>query len=126
MYSPHTQLDNWVLKVAVTLRACVMLTVHRPVPLHPSPLQPVKREPLSGVAVSVTLVPWSKAALHVLPQLIPTGLLVTVPLPVPALLTVRVNGNVSVMCTDASTAWPSCSSRACPSPLTAIIPQESR
>src|SRR5437870_12432119 len=41
-------------KVAVTLRACVMFTMHMPVPLHPSPVQLVKLDPLSAVAVSVT------------------------------------------------------------------------
>ena len=80
------------VNVAVTLRAWVRLTVQVPVPLHPSPLQPVKVEPRAAVAVRVTLVPKSKAALHVVPQLIPAGLLVTVPLPVPAWLTVRGSG----------------------------------
>ena len=82
------------VKVAVTFRACVILTVHVPVPLHPSPLQPVKLEPLAALAVNVTLVSWSKAvltAIHVLSQLSPAGLEVTVPLPVPSLLTVSVN-----------------------------------
>ena len=77
-------------KVAVTLRACVILTVHGPVPLHPAPLQPVNVEPLAAVAVRVTLVPEVKAALQVPGQLIPAGLEVTVPLPVPAFVTVRV------------------------------------
>src|SRR5215471_21045149 len=78
----------WILKVAVTLRACVMLTVQGPVPLHPSPLHPANVVPLAAAAVNVTLVPASKAALHAVGQLIPAGLLVTVPLPVPATLTV--------------------------------------
>ncbi len=43
-------------KVAVTLRACGMVTVQVPVPLQPT-LQPVKAEPAVGVAVRVTLVP---------------------------------------------------------------------
>src|SRR5215469_3281349 len=85
-----------VVKVAVTLRAWVILTVQVPVPLHPSPLQPVKVEPLAGAAVSVTLVPRSKGALQVLSQFTPVGVLITVPLPVPPVLTVRVNaGKVS-------------------------------
>jgi hypothetical protein len=83
------RVNCWSVKVAVILRACTMLTMHEPVPLHPSPFQPVKVDPLAGAAVSVMLVPKSKRALHVLPQLIPMGLLVTVPLPVPAWLTVR-------------------------------------
>jgi len=41
------------------------------------------------VALNVTLCPWVKEALHVVGQLIPTGMLVTVPLPVPTFVTVR-------------------------------------
>src|SRR5207247_6746272 len=59
-------------------------------PEHPPPLQPVKVEPAAGVAVSVTAVPLAKLAVHVAPQVIPAGELVTVPLPVPAGVTVRV------------------------------------
>ena len=79
------------VKVAVTLRACVMLTVQGPVPLHPSPLHPANVAPLAAAAVNVTLVPASKAALHAAGQLMPAGLLVTMPLPVPVLLRVKVN-----------------------------------
>src|SRR5207247_1969528 len=45
-------------------------------------------EPATGLAVSVTAVPLVKLAEQVAPQVIPAGELVTVPLPVPALLTV--------------------------------------
>src|SRR5437016_2584324 len=76
------------VKVAVTVVAPETVTTHVPVPEHPPPLQPVKVEPAAGVAVSVTAVPLVKLAEQVTPQLIPTGALVTVPLPVPALLTV--------------------------------------
>ncbi|HTX52057.1 MAG TPA: hypothetical protein VMD08_01505 [Candidatus Baltobacteraceae bacterium] len=78
----------WV-KVAVTFWTALMVTVQGPVPLHPPPLQPVKVDPPLGVAVRVTIVPLAKPALQVAPQLIPAGLLVTVPLPLPLLLTVR-------------------------------------
>jgi len=44
------------VKVAVTVAAAVSVTVHEPVPEQP-PLQPVKIEPVAGVAVSVTAVP---------------------------------------------------------------------
>jgi hypothetical protein len=44
-----------------------------------SPLNPEKVDPESGVAISVTVVPLSKLALQVDGQLIPAGLLVTVP-----------------------------------------------
>ena len=80
------------VKVAVTFFAAVMLTVQVLLP-EQSPLQPVK-VPLVAVAVSVTLVPLSKLAEQVDPQLMPEGLLVTVPLPVPVpdITTVRVSG----------------------------------
>src|SRR6266581_4777681 len=79
------------VKVAVTVVAAESVTVQGPVPEQPPPLQPVKVEPATGVAVNVTAVPLAKLAEQVAPQLIPTGALVTVPLPVPALLTVSVN-----------------------------------
>jgi len=44
-------------KVAVTVVAADMLTLHEPVPVQPPPLQPVKVEPVAGVAVSVAAVP---------------------------------------------------------------------
>ena len=66
--------------VAVTLLATLMLTVQLPVPAQ-APLQPVKVLAVAGVAVRVTLAPLVKLALHVVPQLMPAGLLVTVPLP---------------------------------------------
>src|SRR5205809_6063380 len=78
------------VKVAVTVVAAERVTVQAPVPEHPPPLQPVKVEPAAGAAVSVTAVPLVKLAEQVAPQVIPAGALVTVPLPVPAVLTVRV------------------------------------
>src|SRR5439155_1548832 len=74
--------------VPVTVVAAERVTVQAPVPEQLPPLQPVKVEPAAGVAVSVTAVPLEKLAEQVAPQLIPAGELVTVPLPVPALLTV--------------------------------------
>src|SRR5437899_921839 len=76
------------VKVAVTVVAAETVTTHDPVPEHPPPFQSVKVEPAAGVAVNVTAVPLAKLAEQVAPQLIPAGELVTVPLPVPALLTV--------------------------------------
>jgi hypothetical protein len=49
----------------------------------------VNVEPLSGAAVSVTVVPAGKLAEHVAPQLTPGGRLLTVPEPRPVLITVR-------------------------------------
>lgn len=66
------------------------VTVHVPVPLH-APPQPTKVEFGPGVAVSVTLVPCWNVALHVCPQLIPEGALLTVPLPAPAAWTCNSN-----------------------------------
>ena len=59
------------------------------VPEHPPPLQPLKMEPPEGDAVSVTLAPSGKADEQAGPQLMPAGLLVTMPLPAPVLLTER-------------------------------------
>jgi hypothetical protein len=65
-----------------------MVTVHVPVPLH-APPHPVKVEPEAAAAVNVTLAPPAKDELQALPQLIPLGVEVTVPAPVPLLATVR-------------------------------------
>src|SRR5258708_23939515 len=70
------------VKDALTLVAVFIGTTQEPVPLH-APLQPAKVEPEAGVAVRATLVPVEKLALHVAPQLMPAGLLMTDPLPVP-------------------------------------------
>ena len=69
------------MKVADTLCAEFIITMQLPVPLQ-APPQPVKLQPLAGVAVKVTGVPLEKFALQVAPQLMPAGELVTVPLPV--------------------------------------------
>ena len=46
---------------------------------QPVPLQPAKVEPAEAVAIKVTRVPLLKVAEQVLPQLMPVGVLVTVP-----------------------------------------------
>ena len=74
----------------MTVVAAEIVTVQGPVPVQPPPLQPVKAEPTAGAAVSVTAVPLGKFAAQVAPQLMPAGLLVTVPALVPALETVSV------------------------------------
>ena len=59
--------------------------------LHPVPLQPAKVEPAADVAVRVVTVPLVNDAEQVLPQLMPEGLLVTVPLPVPFFVIDRID-----------------------------------
>jgi hypothetical protein len=78
------------VNVAVTAWATLIVTTHVPVPEQPPPLHPLKVEDPVAAAVRVTAVLYGKAYEQVEPQAIPVGLLVTVPLPVPALLTVKV------------------------------------
>jgi hypothetical protein len=66
------------------------LTVHVPVPVH-APVQPANTDPKFGVAVRVTMTPL-KGATQVLGHDIPLGEDVTVPLPVPAGVTVTCDG----------------------------------
>ncbi len=61
-----------------------------------SPDQPVKVEPAAAVAVSVTGVPGANAAVHVEPHDSPAGLLVTVTLPSPVFVTVRLGSGTNV------------------------------
>jgi hypothetical protein len=67
----------------------VIVTTHAPVPVQ-APPQPAKLEPFVGVAASVTRLPASKAAsqneeLELQPM--PGGELVTLPVPVPPIVT---------------------------------------
>ena len=82
--------SGWVIraKVAVTLRAALIVTVQVPVPLHPLPLQPVRRMPSPGTAVSVTVLPSGCELLQVLPQSIPAGSDTTAPVPTRATVSV--------------------------------------
>jgi len=82
---------DWSAKVAVTDVAALTVTVQVAVPEQPPPLQPAKVEPAAGAAVKVTAVPLVNGVEHVVPQEIPAGLLVTVPLPVPERETVSVD-----------------------------------
>ena len=74
--------------MAVTDLLLSMVRVQVPVPVQ-APDQPEKVELVSAVAVKVIDVPWLNEAEQVVPQLIPAGLLVTVPEPVPDLVTER-------------------------------------
>ena len=66
--------------------------------VQPVPLQPAKVEPAAGVAVKLTIVPLLYDAEQLLPQLMPVGLLVTVPLPVPLLVIVFTTLILSAYC----------------------------
>ena len=77
------------MKLAVTAFAAVMVTLQVPIPEHPLPLQPANLEFADGEAAKVTTVLLPKDAKQVEPQVMPAGLLVTVPLPAPVLLTVN-------------------------------------
>ena len=65
--------------IAVRLPIAVNWHVARD-PVH-GPCQSTSTAPASGVAVNVTVDPGSNTAEHFVPQLMPSGLLVTVPTP---------------------------------------------
>ena len=81
------------VKVAVTLRASVIKTVHVLVPVQ-SPLQPLNVESAAGVAVRVMVVRLVIVAVQVVPQLMLAGVEVTVPFPV--LVIVKTDEGVAV------------------------------
>lgn len=68
---------------AVIVVSAASVTVHGLVPVHPPPVQPANNEPLTGAAVSVTVVPLGYVSAQSVPQLMPAGLDVTLPAPVP-------------------------------------------
>ncbi len=86
-------------KAAVTLFAASIVTVQVPVPLH-APVHPVKVLPLAGAAMRVTEVPVLMAAEQVVPQEIPPVEEVTVPVPVPDLVTERVKESKAPDCPE--------------------------
>lgn len=73
------------VEVTVVLASRVTLQVFKPVQ---SPDHPAKVVPAAGAAVNTTCFPLAKVAAQVPGQLIPAGLLVTEPVPVPVLCTV--------------------------------------
>src|SRR5215471_13470543 len=81
--------------VAVTDWLLLFVIVQGPVPEH-APSQPLKIEPASGVAVSVMLVPATKLLWQKAPQSMPVGLLVTLPVPLPAFTTRTGTANVAL------------------------------
>jgi hypothetical protein len=74
------------LNVAVTEVAAFTVTAQLAVP-EQAPLQPAKVEPAAGAAVSVSWDPGVTDSLQSAPQEMPAGELVTVPVPVPLLVT---------------------------------------
>ena len=78
------------MNTAVAVVSLVIVILHVDDPLHPPPLHPANVDPEAGMAVSVTEVPVAKPAEQAAPQLIPVGVLVTVPFPDPPVTTVRV------------------------------------
>ena len=86
---------------AFTVTSEFIVTWHVPVPLHVAPLQPVKLLPPFAVALSVTVAPTGNSAEHVGGQLIPAGVLVSTPNPVPLVVTVNAYDVAAVTVTDA-------------------------
>ena len=76
-----------------------------PLPLH-APSQPANREPGRGVAVRVTAFSYGKRWVHVFPQPIPVGELVTLPAPLPTSLTTSVCAAARVYVNDPALLGP--------------------
>jgi len=78
------------LKVAVTesLLLAPIVTEQASVP-EQAPPHPAKTDPAAGLAARLTDVPEGKSELHVFPQLMPEGVLETVPAPDPEMVTAR-------------------------------------
>ena len=81
------------VKVAVTLRACIIETVQVLLPVQ-SPLQPLNVESAPAVAVRVTVVRLAIVAAQVVPQLISPGVEVTAPFPI--FVIVKIDEGVAV------------------------------
>jgi hypothetical protein len=94
------------LKVALTCVLASSVTVQVTLfPLQPPPDQPVNVEPAAGVSVSTTCVPDLKPAVQVFPQLIPEGLLITDPWPVPLRATVNMDSGVGLKVAVTCVFW---------------------
>src|SRR5512139_3706884 len=78
------------LKVAVTMRSALTVTLQVAPAVLSQPVQAAKVEPAAGEAVRVSAVPGATEAVQVVPQLMVPP--VTVPEPRPAFCTVRVTG----------------------------------
>lgn len=73
----------------MTVRFVVRVNVHAWPFTESQPTQFPKTEPLFGTAFKITVVPFGKLVLHVLPHPSPAGELLTVPEPLPVKFTVR-------------------------------------
>ncbi len=91
------------LNAAVTAWLEFIDTVQLPVPEH-APDHPANVEPVFGAAVSATTVPAAKLR-QPEPHEVPAGDGLTVPLPVPDVVMVRVGLTVTVRLNAAVTAW---------------------
>ena len=89
-------------KFAVTVVSAVTVTTHVPVLFVHAPAQPVKREPDAAVAVNVTPVPMLYFSVQSVPHVMPVGELLTVPTPIPLLITVSVYCGTKVAVTVVS------------------------
>src|ERR1044072_6090322 len=86
-------------EVVVIVTGDPAVNMHVPVPEHEPPDQPENVEPVAGVAVSVTIVPLVKFSEQSMPQVMPAGIELTQPAPVPvfvAVTAVVVFANVAV------------------------------
>jgi hypothetical protein len=88
----------------VTAFAALIVTVQVLVVPVQAPDQPLKVDPAVTAAVKVTLLFWLKLAAQVAPQLMPAGELVTVPAPVPDLVTVSCTGTAEKLAVTAFAA----------------------
>src|SRR5437867_3264110 len=84
------------VNVAVTVFEVVSTTVHCGPRTVSHPLQPARVDCESGAAVRTTDVPLANLAEQLAPQLIPDGVLVTVPAPLPARTTATENPDAIV------------------------------
>jgi hypothetical protein len=81
----------WRLKVAVTVFAVLILTLHSlPIVISVQPAQETSVELGPGRALRTAVLPSVKGAEQVAPHSIPAGELITVPVPLPGFSTVSV------------------------------------
>lgn len=83
-------------KFATTFWSLFIDTIQPPVPEH-APPQPVKTKPAAGLTVIATFVPDTNEPEHVLPQLMPAGLLESFPPVAGEACTVSVCGAAAVL-----------------------------